>query len=242
MWTRQIDLYINLDSLGRPESPLLTVSADSVSKTTSGPVFVHADKLTLNLHFMRQDAATKQWASQQLANTSIVFAGKYNSTLMFSVTSFTEVESSGEYYYSGTIDLNTSALDTALTTAGKAITVPTDLELQNADNTQRATFQFNSTVNPQNYSGGEGVPESGDPAYPSPSSIVTRNIGTAAMTAKTKTIDLTSFALDHTPIVLVTATHPTHTIFATARAVTSTSFEIVLSSYESGTEVFWIVI
>lgn len=242
MWTRQIDIYINLDQLGRPESPLLTVNADAVSKTANGPVFVHADKLTINLHFMRYDSTTKSWLSQQLLNTAIVFAGKYNTSLMYSVTSFVENTEDDAYWYSGIINLNTDALATALSSAGKEISIPTDLELQNPDNTQRATFQFTATVKPQNYSGSEGVPESGDPAYPSPASLVTKKIGSATMSSKTATVDISSFDLDHTPIVFVTATHPTHTIFASPRAVTSTSFEIVLSSFEPDTQVFWLVI
>jgi hypothetical protein len=71
----------------------------------------------------------------------------------------------------GTLDLNTTALDTAFGTQPSLI-ITAEIEIQNPQNTRRISAQFQTRVLRQIYAG-EGAPQPAPPAYPLPAALLT---------------------------------------------------------------------
>lgn len=189
-WNRALNIYINLNSVGL-DNPLLKRASDAISQMSTAPVLIQGDVLPVVLHLMTDTDG--EFAHERLAGSVLILAAKSTAagSVLFSISDFSEVElDDGDYGYQGTLDLTGSALASALT--GTTLPVTCDLEIQNADNTQRTTFQFGITIKKQYYAGTEADPTVGDPLYPLPSAIVTRNAGTHAMTAKADSIDISA--------------------------------------------------
>lgn len=240
-WNRALHMYIDLNSVGQ-ENPLLKKTSDAMSQMTQSQVLIQGDVLPVILHLMTESAGV--WTHERLAGSVLIMAAKSTAagSVLFSISDFTELElDDGNYAYQGTLNLTGSALSSALT--GTTLPVTCDLEIQNADNTQRTTFQFGITIKKQYYAGTEADPTVGEPLYPSPSAIVTRNAGTHAMVAKTDTIDISACGFSTAPaIVLVTPINADSVVFACVTSITATEVGVEVSGDYDGTTLAWLAI
>jgi len=83
----------------------------------------------------------------------------------------------------------------ALSGTSTSLAVKCDIELQNADNTQRLTYQFDGSVLRQVYDG-EADPTPGTPSYPLPAMLLlTTNLSTAEVEIGSDTVDFDITAL-----------------------------------------------
>ena len=169
---RVYSLYLDKDAPGGL-SCLLAGTSGAVR--TQAVQWMQADAFTIRLYF-RERAGLSATTSVELGSgDEIVLAGKASlaaTDLLFSVTSWTKVTSGSEVYYQGTLDLNTTELETAMTST--SVTALVDVEVQNADNTRRLSYRFSATVAKQVYDG-ESDPTPGTPTYPSPSALMVKN-------------------------------------------------------------------
>lgn len=151
--TRAIALYIDGDRSGGLNAQL--------DGTTSSPPntpqsIMAGDKCALSLYFRRR--ASDNGASTVLdlpAGSTIVVAGKIATpagSLLFVTTGFT----AGTNCYSATIDLNTDAIATAMSTVanGAWLDVYIDIEIRDASDSERLTFRVTARLFKQVYEGG----------------------------------------------------------------------------------------
>ena len=173
-FTRTYDLYINLAA--GTSGPLLASTA-SLSASAK-PTWNQNDTFLLRLWFLTPAATTNTAPTlTALDDGAVIVLGARPATdledggLLFSATDFTEGGTADAPFYSAELNLNTAALATALT-GQKSLAVQVDLQIQNADNTERLTVpQFAATILRDVIRGDEGVPVSGDPVYPVPAAI-----------------------------------------------------------------------
>lgn len=153
------------------------------------PTFIEADKFPLLLYFRKRSASTgAASAAQELDPTNnIIFACKKTSaitgtTLLFSATGFTKIGSGDDLYYQAMLNLYTPELTAAMTTVVAPYTLPVriDIEIQNADNTARSTFQFDALIKKHVYAG-ESNPVPAAPLYPAPSQLMLRHADGASL-------------------------------------------------------------
>lgn len=198
-FSRVINLYLNLDA--NAGNPL--VSGLSNKEVRATPQFIQGDTALVRIWPRTETgSATSPLETARLATgTNPVLAGKSSAalsaaTLLFSALTWTEyntlAEDAGDWYYEAELNLNTTELDaaiTALSGTATSLAVKCDIELQNADNTQRLTFQFDGSVLRQVYDG-EADPTPGTPSYPLPATLLlTTNLATATVTSGEATVD-----------------------------------------------------
>jgi hypothetical protein len=182
-WNRTADFYVDVDAGGNP--PLL--DGKTSTKLNLAPCFIQADKFPLRL-FFRKKAATTGGASaavQHDPSDNIVFACKKTAdltgtVLLFSVTGFTLEGEEDDICYQAVLDLDTPAMRTAMASQTTPLAVRIDIEVQNADNTERATFQFDATIRKQVYNG-EAVPSPSAPLYPAPNQLMLKHADGASI-------------------------------------------------------------
>lgn len=238
---RTIDIYIDVDAYGT--TPILTYNSGQAVANSNNLSWVASDVVTLNLHFMRLDST---WEAQRLVGSTIILAGKStpDGEALFACTSFTEASASEGYYYYDTLSLHTTALSAAMGTSD-SLEVHVDLELQDATNTYRQTFQWDVDILKQYYLGTEGLPASAAIIYPAPGSLLLNYTGTVEPTAKQFTVDITGFALDAAPKVFLQVESES-CVFAIVKkdTISNISFEGELSSYDvaDGTKVLYFLI
>jgi len=241
-WAKQLDLYIDLDSLGTSDSPLLRVQGTSVSRTAVPPVVVAGDTLLLKLHLVRYNSTTGEWVPQELDDSAMLMLGKLlpaDATPLFQVSSFTFAADST---YQGILNL-TSALITGATFTGGLFTAHVDLEIQNSDNSLRATFQFSISIRQQYVIGTESDPTIAIPSYPAPDALILKRTGSTTPTAVSTLVDLSGFALEAPPYVFCQAISKA-IVFASVSDVSDTGFTINLSSFAAADEtvVKWLIV
>ena len=151
-WNRIACLYIDVDAGGNP--PLLDGKTSAPLNVI--PAFIQADKFPLQLYFRKKSANTggASAAVEQDITDNIVFAGKTTaaitgSTLLFSVSGFAVIGADDDLCYQAILDLDTPAIRTAMATQTVPLPITVDIEVQNADNTERSTFQFTAIVKKQ---------------------------------------------------------------------------------------------
>lgn len=174
-FNRTIALYIR--KAAGAENPLVTSLVDQTQP--NAPQFVGRNKFTLRIYFCDEPASNGQpfTSSQVNVGDAIAVAGRpqnnFNeAALLFFATEFAEVEGDDDnYYYEAALDLNTAQIQADLGSGSTSIKATMDVQVQNADNSQRLTFQFGIIINPPAYRGTEGVPVEGDPVYPLPDEI-----------------------------------------------------------------------
>lgn len=224
-WARFRDFYIDINSAGGTATLL-----DGVSSSPKGDAeeFVQGDVFACRLFFRLPNTDTSVDAGEVTlpAGSTIVVAAKKvgglgASSTLFSCTSFVETDGGADEddYYLGTVDLSGANLQAALDSE-ESIAVKVDIEVRNAANTERLSFQFDATILKQAYKGDEGADTDGDPAYPSPERLVLKDCGTQAITNGQDYVTVTGLALDYTPAqVLVSVRKPAggQNIFATIR-------------------------
>jgi hypothetical protein len=171
------NLYLDLAKSGGP-NPLLTGLA-AARTLSAAPSFVHGDALTLRLHLCNKGTALNSDATPVplLEGETLILAAKNPADLhgasLFSATEWTPgPDDSGDpEYYEASLNLNTTQLNTFFTSRTTPLRTLCDIEIQNADNSNRLTWQFTITIQPQRYTGIEGVPVDGDPPYPAPGAL-----------------------------------------------------------------------
>lgn len=155
VWTKRIALYLDVESAGG--APLL--AGKSSQRLTAWPVFIQGDKVRLELYF-RTPASSPLNAStvaELAAGSKIVVAAKQAEELdeassLFSVTGFAQAGAGDDLCYYADLDLNTQEIDDLFSEASdSSAAIKVDVEVQNADNSDRLTFQFDATLKQQVY-------------------------------------------------------------------------------------------
>ena len=164
--------HIDYDRPGG-NNPLLDGTSSSVRGDR--PSMVSGDVCEVHIYFRQRAAILSAATSIALAEDAVVvLAGKKTSaltaaSLLFCCDAFAKQVAGTTTYYVGTLSLNTTELATALGTANY-LDVTVDVEVQNADNSARITYQFAARIQRQAYAG-EGDPQPGTPVYPAPSAL-----------------------------------------------------------------------
>jgi len=206
-WARTIDLYINVDAVA---DPLIDPDTDGV-RAAPTPILIAGDNLTIKLHLVQWDSGDQEWDTIAIpAGYVLVLGAKPRDTinqddLIFSCLTFTETGEAGSEVYTGSLDLLTTELQTALGTSA-SLTARIDIELQDSTNAARASWQFDVTVRQQAYRGDEGEPTSGNPPYPPTQTLLVISYGgSEEITASAITLDLdyTALALDDPPAAIL---------------------------------------
>lgn len=180
VWNKEISLYVDAD-VAEGGAPLL--DGKNSSARSALVYFMQGDKLTLNVYFRRRSTSTLTASSaiELPAGYNIVVAAKLAAgmeaaTLLFSALDFAAAGAGDDLCYTATLDLNTHEIDAAFAASDATfLAIKVDIEVQDAGNTARATFQFDATLKQQAYDG-EASPTPGTPSYPLPADIVTKSI------------------------------------------------------------------
>ena len=168
-----------------------TASALLISRKAStalGALILHQnDSFTLSLYLCKETgnvAAPITVISLPTGYTRIALGARSadnlaEAGLLFSATAFTPVGSGQTLHYDALVSLNTAAItakfpDSDTTKATLAVLL--DIELRNEDASQILTVvsQARATIHRDIYRPDEGIPASGDPAYPLASALMLR--------------------------------------------------------------------
>ena len=161
-WDGILNLYLDITKAGTRGCLLVEKTATALASAD----FIAGDKpISVALWFRTPVSAAFGAASTSAAveladNSVIVMAGKLSSalsatTLLFSATPFAKSGSGDNVCYEGALDLNTVEIIAAWAAAGEAdsLSLYVDIEVENADNSKRSTFQFAATLYRQVYAG-----------------------------------------------------------------------------------------
>ena len=134
--------------------------------------------------------------------------------------------------YTASLSLNTVAA-LAVAAAGSVSSVWMDVEVADAGNTQRVSYQFAVQLNPQVYAVGDPNPDPEDPIYPAPGAIPVRCVGSVAIPQAVLSVDIVvNSASDYIPVPIVRkpiATDPN--VFAVCtHSLTRAGFTVALSA------------
>lgn len=176
-FARTFDLFIDVAKTGGKPCLLIRKSGATDPET---PSLMQGDVLTLRLFF--REVLSGEFADSTATTIAtgdvITLAAKKDvdqTDLLFSASSFTAgTDTTYGAYYAATLDLTTAELEAALDAAEDTLTVPVDIEVQNAANTRRSTFRFTVDVVQQVYAG-ETDPAPAEPSYPAPAAIMLKN-------------------------------------------------------------------
>lgn len=199
MFNLDANLYIDVDAPGG--LPCL-LSGKNSSGITTAPTYIFADCFPLNLYFRTRNGVGTASTAVGLASLNIVVGAKLLSnlsatSLLFSASDFVAVGTDDDLHYQAVLDLDKTELATALG-SNKNITARVNVEVENADNSRRLTYQFDVVIQAQAY-GGESSPTPGTPIYPVPSLLVTKIRGTVALTEGDTVIAITGLNLPSVP-------------------------------------------
>lgn len=198
VWDRYIEIVVNLSARGE------TTFLVSIAAVTPRRILdlVQADAFPVRFRFVRATGVSNAPLEvvQLAAGSVIVFTGKLTSalsgsTLLFFADAFTEDEDDDGYFYAGIINTATAsvlAAFAALSPSKQTLALTVEVEIQNAGNTQRLSFQNDAILRRQVYAG-EGDPAETDPEYPPPSAIFlpTRDIFVGEATSGAESVDIT---------------------------------------------------
>ena len=200
-WDRVRKFYVDVDAGGGP--PLL--NGTKSSRVSNAPTFIQADHFPVRIYFRTIIASTEPTNSIALPTDSkMVIAAKSKDnltspSLLFFADDFTEVVEGNDTYYGADLDTNTIELNNLLNSKDRA-NIIVDIEVQDATNAERTTFQFEAVAKKQVY-GNESAPSSAIP-----SSSVSATVSLSASTASGSITDL---GLGYTPSqVLLTVSKP----------------------------------
>lgn len=159
------------------DNPLIASKSDASPRDTIK--WIPGDHFKVRVHLLDEPVQPQQpFVGARIdSGNQLVLNGKNPEDLTgdsyFSATGFTEVESGGEYYYEADLDLNVEAFITAAEEGnGGQANVLAELQVQDAGNTKRLSYEFPVIGKARVYQGTEGVPTSGDPVYPLPGAIL----------------------------------------------------------------------
>lgn len=146
-WSRELSFYLDLNAYGTTSVLLDGTRSERLAST---PGFVQGDKMTLKLFPRQRSTAigaastSMQLASGSTIRMEVAASSDFDTTLV-TVTGWAEQSESGVYWYTATANFGTSELDTAIGTAS-SLAVKVGVEIRNADNTERMSFQFDATI------------------------------------------------------------------------------------------------
>lgn len=149
-----MDIYIDINSPGGTPAVLDGLSS---SRRAAAHTVMQGDAFALNLYFRTTAGVGAVATKARLATGAVVkFQAKTapGGTVLFGVDTFTETETSsgsGEYYYTGTLAIPTTDLDSLFTGGKTSLAVSADVEVQNASNTLRTTYRIPLTLFRQVY-------------------------------------------------------------------------------------------
>ena len=182
IWDRVGSLYIDVDAMGG--NPLLDGKTNAALTVT--PTFIQGDAFLIRLYFRRKSANTggASAAIEQNVSDNIVLAGKATaqiaaSELLFSVSSFETGGAGDDLCYQGILSLDSAAMRSAMSSVS-SLPVTIDVEVQNTDNTERATFQFAAIIKKQAYNN-ESTPTPAAPLYPAPNQLMLKHADGASI-------------------------------------------------------------
>lgn len=147
----KIALYIDIDAGGGVACLLDGLSS---SPANNLPVFCQGDAIPLQLYFREKASSTlNDSTSVTLPADSVlhIAAKKVDSldsaSYLFNASSFTAQTDALGTFYGSSLLLNTTEIQSlfAVLTSNEA-SILVDIEVQNADNTERITFQFSATL------------------------------------------------------------------------------------------------
>jgi hypothetical protein len=178
-WDRYLEIIINLSERGA-NTALASQSGLTALRQAD---FVQNDAFPLRLIFVQEtgNPSAPVEVVRLEPGSTIVFSGKLasalgGSTLLYYSDAFEEQGNDEDgWYYIADLDTNTeevAAAFTALSSTKTTIATVNEVEIQNADNTQRTSFQHACLLRRQVYNG-EGAPNPAGPEFPAPSSIAT---------------------------------------------------------------------
>jgi len=155
VWTKRIALYVDVDSAGG--APLL--SGKSSTRLSSKPTFIQGDKVRLELWFrsLASSPLNASTVAELVAGSKMAVAAKQSGELdsdkvLFSAFDFALDGTGDDICYYADLDLNTQEIDDVFTEEDEATAdIKVDIEVQNSDNTDRLTFQFDATLKQQVY-------------------------------------------------------------------------------------------
>lgn len=176
---RTAEIYLNAAQWGG-SFPLLNADGS----TARIPEFIACDVFELSLRWLSLPSAIRGAPTVEAlpGSWAIVFAIKAardDSDILASASSFSLVTGDGDTRYTATLSLDT---DPAIPVGTTPLNVWCDVEVSNAGNTERLTWQFQAVINPQTYNG-ESSPTPAEPAYPAPGAIPVRCVGSVAIPA-----------------------------------------------------------
>lgn len=209
-WERYFRIDIDVDN---PSNPLL---AKGLSTSRQAFSWTQGDQFPLRIYPRSLGQLGNPSTSEPVpAGSAIVLGAKkkvsglITGDLLFSATGFSEVVDGDDTYYTAELDLNTTELNTEFSDDSVgSITCQVDIEVQTAGNTQRTTFRFDMTIAKQAYAN-ESSPTPAEPSYPSPSSLVVKNVDAVDIPNGADTLSITGLALDSAPAqILLTLRKP----------------------------------
>lgn len=150
-WDIRRDLHIDIDaSYGR----FLLTSATDSSLRQPAPDFILGDSMPVRFHFWTRNPDGTLTAADPGATTTFRFSGRpagapTGSDLLFLTTTFTQISAG---VWEGTLNLATTEFaDHLAATPVGAKVILGELEIRDATNTKRNSFQFDLTARPQVY-------------------------------------------------------------------------------------------
>lgn len=160
-FARVISLYVDVTKPGGLQ-PLL--SGKSSTEIASSPSFVLGDKFTLALYFREPSSGITTASTAIEISGAIALGAKATAdldatALLFSASSFSAAGESDDLRYEAALNLNTAELAAAMEGAD-TLDVTIDIEVQNAGNSERLTFQFAAQIKRQALTGTEAGPTS----------------------------------------------------------------------------------
>ncbi|WP_448579277.1 hypothetical protein [Thermosphaera sp.] len=245
----EYSLYIDAD---RPGGRSCLLEGKTSAPLGDTPRVVQADAFVLKLYFRKRMSAGSPSTPAPVSPSAIILAAKRAddlsaTTLLFSAADFSPAGEGDDRHYEAILNLHTPEMDAAFGT-DKTMLARVDIELQNADNTRRLTYQFDLTVVRQVY-GGEATPTPGTPPYPHPSLIITKIRGTINLDEGSSSATVENLGLGAPPAqVLLTLRTPSAEApmlaCAVAGAPTADGFVVVLSAPTPsvGYKLDWLVI
>ena len=182
--------------------PLLTAEG----ATAPSPKFVAGDHFDLFLQFARRPAALGgDLTYLALSGSWSIMVGMRASRLASSslLASAVDFGVSGDGYMAA-LSLNTTEMLAVFATTATPQTIWMDIEIADAGNTRRVTYQFAVSINPQAYMAGETDPTPAEPEYPAPGAIPVRMVGSVDISPGATSVDIdVSADRDYVPVCVV---------------------------------------
>ena len=159
IFARVISLYIDIT---KPGGVACLLAGKSSSEISAVPSFILGDKFTLALYFRRPSAGITTASTAVSISGAVALGAKptadlESTDLLFSAADFAETDTDDDLHYEAAVDLNTPELLAAMGDED-TLDVTVDIEVRDAGNSERLTFQFAAQVRRQALIGTEAGP------------------------------------------------------------------------------------